>query len=361
MGETAQTFSVRIGGNGRSSQRQRRLLACAGGVHRTRGEVGRRFESEPPRHAESHLIMRSLERPEQGDAFPTRRLSQLLIQCRERQSSFLRKGEIGRVIGREPMRNRKGENRAVRARSGILERQPSQPAHRRGRFAGDNASAPLGHDENIARLMPERRRDGRSPRQRHDYPPPCVAVLLGEEPGRRDRGIDYDGHTPRAPSRFHARISSRVTGFDRARAARASARTAARSFALSIRVSLAIGTSPRAMVISSPASTLARRSERWVFASPTLTMVVMDSWPSGGERARSARSFKDRECRLPAPWSSAWPIGSGEPTVALGRGWRSANAHRVPTRTRITWVPCSWYRRDCASRVVYAGIRSTLS
>jgi hypothetical protein len=34
-------------------------------------------------------------------------------------------------------------------------------------------------------------------------------------------------------------------------------------------------------VISSPASTLARRSERWVFASPTLTIVVMDSWLSG--------------------------------------------------------------------------------
>jgi hypothetical protein len=50
------------------------------------------------------------------------------------------------------MRDRKGENRAVRARAGVLERQAPQPAHRRGGFARDNAAAPLSHDKNIARL-----------------------------------------------------------------------------------------------------------------------------------------------------------------------------------------------------------------
>ena len=51
MGETARTFSVRVCGDRRSRQRQRRLLACAGGVDRSRGEIGRLLETEPPRHA----------------------------------------------------------------------------------------------------------------------------------------------------------------------------------------------------------------------------------------------------------------------------------------------------------------------
>ena len=93
---------------------------------------------------------------------------------------------------------------------------------------------------------------------------------------RRVIRAEHDGHTPGGPSRLQARMSSRLTDFARARAARASARTAVRSFVLSIRVSLAIGSSPRAIMISSPASTLARRSERCVVASATLTVSVID-------------------------------------------------------------------------------------
>ena len=55
MGKTARTFSVRICGDSRSRQRQRRLLACAGGVDRARGEIGRLLETEAPRHSERGL------------------------------------------------------------------------------------------------------------------------------------------------------------------------------------------------------------------------------------------------------------------------------------------------------------------
>jgi hypothetical protein len=102
---------------------------------------------------------------------------------------------------------------------------------------------------------------------------------------RRVMRVERESHTPGDPSRLQAKMSSRLTDFARPRAARASARTAARSFVLSIRVSLAIGSSPRVIIISSPASTLARRSGRFAVASPTLTVSVTDYGPRVDEPA----------------------------------------------------------------------------
>ena len=122
----------------------------------------------------------------------------------------------------------KGENRPIAACTRIFQRQPPQSPHACSGLASLDASASLGHYVNVASLVPEQRRNRRTSRESGDERLRRIAVLLGKQPGGSDRGVDYD-HAPRAPSRLHARTSSRVTDFARARAARASATTATRS------------------------------------------------------------------------------------------------------------------------------------
>ena len=65
---------MRIGGDGGARQRQRRLVAGAGGADCAHGKGGCRVKSEAPCHAKNNLIMLSVKRTNQSDAFPARRL-----------------------------------------------------------------------------------------------------------------------------------------------------------------------------------------------------------------------------------------------------------------------------------------------